>query len=147
MKRIVEAKKLFEYTEATDLKKLKSTYRNLIKENHPDKFTDEDQKEAAEIQSKHIIEAYHLLVSTHPETQAANLEEYTKTVNEATIDDYQYKQSNLKITFTDGSVYEYFGVPKNVYNKLNSAPSLGRFARRHVFHSFIYRNLNKEFKS
>jgi len=50
MKRIKEYKKLFKVEGAIDLKELKTTYRGLVKEWHPDKFQEEEQKkEAGEI--------------------------------------------------------------------------------------------------
>jgi DnaJ-class molecular chaperone len=45
MKRINEYKKLFNIEAPIDLKELKTTYRTLIKEWHPDKFQDEAKKE------------------------------------------------------------------------------------------------------
>src|SRR5689334_4736790 len=118
MKRIIEHRKLFNITQDTDLAQLKTLYRNLMKEWHPDKFQDDAQKAEAENRSKAIIEAYHFLVSISPETHTSNLEEYTATTTNAGIDDFVYKGQTLKVTFQDGSVYEYFGVPKNIYNKL-----------------------------
>ena len=44
MKRVNAYKKLFNVDQDTDLKKLKSTYRNLVKEWHPDKFHSDDEK-------------------------------------------------------------------------------------------------------
>ena len=59
MKRIKEYKKLFKVEGAIDLKELKTTYRGLVKEWHPDKFQDKEQKkEAGEISLK-IIDVYH----------------------------------------------------------------------------------------
>lgn len=143
MKRIAEYKSLLNVEPNTDLKQLKVLYRNLMKKYHPDKFTDEKEKEAAEKESKVIIEAYSFLVSIHPETKESNKEQYEITTN-TPIEDYQYKGGNLKITFNDGSVFEYLGVPKNIYTKLNHTPTLSRFARRHIFHSFTYRMINKQ---
>ena len=48
MKRIKEYKKLFNIEGQIDLKELKTSYRNLVKEYHPDKFLDEAAKEEAE---------------------------------------------------------------------------------------------------
>jgi len=63
MKRIIEYRRLLDIKPDTDLGGLKSTYRSLIKEWHPDKFIDDDvQKAIAEDKSKNIIEAYHFLV-------------------------------------------------------------------------------------
>ena len=144
MRRIAVYRKLLSATEATDLSQLKTNYRNLIKEWHPDKFVgDEERLAEAEDKSKSIIEAYHFLVSIAPETKAFNLEGYTQTTTTSGIDDYSYKGQTLKITFQDGSVYEYFGIPKNIYNKFIGSATLARFAKRHIFYSYIYRNVSK----
>lgn len=145
MKRIIEYRRLLNITPQTDLAGLKSTYRNLMKEWHPDRFIDDAQRQSeAEAKSKNIIEAYHFLVSISPETLAFNLEEYNLTTTTSNIDDFEYKGQTLRISFQDGSVYEYFGIPKNIYNKfINSATQI-RFARRHIFHSYTYRNVSKQ---
>ena len=92
MKRIIDYRKLFDIKQDADLAKLKTVYRNLMKEWHPDKFKDnETQLAEAEEKSKRIIEAYHFLVSVSPETQAANLEEYTLMTTTFGVDDFQYK--------------------------------------------------------
>jgi len=145
MKRIVDYRKLFNITQETDLAQLKVIYRNLMKEWHPDKFTDNDvQKAEAEAKSKVIIEAYHFLVSISPETHASNLDEYAETIGTSGINDFLYKGQTLKVTFNNGSVYEYLGVPKNIYIKLINSSTQARFARRHIFDSFVYRNVGKQ---
>ncbi len=145
MKRIVEYRRLLNIAPETDLGGLKTNYRNLMKEWHPDKFIDDhERKVEAENKSKSIIEAYHFLVSISPETQASNLEEYTQITNNSIIDNYSYKGQTLAITFQDGSVYEYFGIPKNIYNKFLNSSAQIRFARRHIFHSYTYRVASKQ---
>lgn len=145
MKRIVESRKLLEITPEIDLNGLKSTYRSLMKTWHPDKFiNDEEAKAEAEHKSKKIIEAYHFLVSISPETQAATLETYNQTINSSIIDTFYYKGQTLTINFLDGSVYEYLGVPKNIYTKFANSGTLTRFAKRHIFNSYIYRNVSKQ---
>jgi curved DNA-binding protein CbpA len=115
-----------------------------MKDWHPDKFqANETEKLAAEEKSKKIIEAYHFLVSIAPETIAASIEQYTETITVASIEDFEYKNEMLSITFSDGNSYEYFGVPKATYVKLVNAPSQARFARRHICNSFVYRSVNK----
>lgn len=144
MKRIIDHRKLFDVTPETDLSQLKTIYRNLIKEWHPDKFQDSDElKTEAEAKSKLIIEAYHFLVSIAPETHAMNAEVYMQTINTFGIDDFTYKGQTLKVTFQDGSIYEYFGVPKNIYGKLINAPTQARFARRHIFSTYLHRNVSR----
>ncbi|MFI1771544.1 KTSC domain-containing protein [Thalassobellus citreus] len=143
MKRINEYKKLFNVEKNIELKQLKKTYRNLVKEWHPDKFQAGDEKAIeAELKSRQIIDAYHFLVSIAPETKAANLEEYNTTIT-SPIMDWQHKGMLLEITFLDGNTYEYFGVNKALYIKLCQSDKLTRFAKRNIFNSFIYRKIKK----
>ncbi len=146
MKKIIGYRKLLGVSESADLQELKTVYRNLMKEWHPDKFRESHDLHAetnAEAKSKHIIEAYHFLVSIAPETRALNLEAYTLTTTTAGIADFEYKAETLQIKFADGNSYEYFGVPKSIYVKLINAPAPGRFARRHIYNSFPYRSAAK----
>lgn len=143
MKRITEYKKLFNIETETDLKQLKTTYRNLVKEWHPDKFQEEEHKAEAEHKSRKIIDAYHFLVSISPETIASNLEEYNITITESNIADFRHKGLLLEITFLDGTTYEYFGVPKSVYTKMVNTDKLMRFARRNIFNTYLYRKTKK----
>lgn len=144
MKRINEYKKLFNVESDTDLKQLKSTYRNLVKEWHPDKFQDEAEKVEAEIKSQQIIDGYHFLVSIAPETKEANLEAYKLTTEESGIYDFKHKGLLLEVSFTDGTTYEYFGVNKKLFSKLVNADKQFRFAKRNIFNSFLYRKSKKD---
>ena len=140
MKRINQYKKLFKVEEEINLKQLKTTYRGLVKEWHPDKFQADDEKAAeAEIKSREIIDGYHFLVSIAPETKAANLVAYTTTIDSNGIEDFKHKSQVLEVTFLDGNTYEYFGVNKNLFSKLVNADKQYRFAKRNIFNSFLYR--------
>ncbi|MFT5779170.1 MAG: DnaJ-class molecular chaperone [Crocinitomicaceae bacterium] len=140
MKRINEYKKLFGVEQELDLKQLKSTYRGLIKEWHPDKFQDGDALAIeAELKSQKIIDAYHFLVGIAPATKEANLEEYSTTINETGILDFKHKGLLLEITFVGGATYEYYGVPRNVYQKFVNSDKQVRFAKRSIFNSYTYR--------
>lgn len=144
MHKIISYRKTFEATSSTTLADLKLKYRSLIKEWHPDKFAgDEEKKAEAEIKSQRIIEAYHCLVGIHPETHEANKEEYTNITNSMFIDDFAYKGTTLKVTFQEGIVYEYYGVPKSIYVKMVNSPTVVRFAKRHIYNSFPFRNISK----
>ncbi|WP_296619990.1 KTSC domain-containing protein [Marivirga sp.] len=144
MKRINEYKKLFKVEGPIDLKQLKTTYRMLVKEWHPDKFQAGDEKaEEAEEKSSKIIDGYHFLVSIAPETAEANLEEYSKTITQSGIGDFHYKNQVLEITFLDGNTYEYFGVSKNTYTKFLNAENTYRFARRNILSDHLYRKSKK----
>ncbi len=144
MKRINEYKKIFQVTGELDLKELKKTYRSLVKEWHPDKFQDGDEKKAeAEIMGQTVVDGYHFLVSIAPETKAVNLKEYTKTIMECGIENYKHKGLRLEISFTDGSVYEYFGVTPALFRKLINSDKQVRFAKRSIYNSFTYRKSMK----
>jgi curved DNA-binding protein CbpA len=144
MKKIVDYRKLLGVTKDAELQELKSVYRGLMKTWHPDKFNDSPESRLeAEEKSKTIIEAYHFLVSIAPETRNQSLAEYTATTTTSGILDFEYKSQVLKISFVDGSEYEYFDVPKAVYVKFINADSPGRFARRHIFNSFVYRSMSR----
>lgn len=140
MKRINEYKKLFGIENQVELKTLKKSYRDLVKEWHPDKFQNGDPlQEEAEVQSRKIIDGYHFLVSIAPETKASNLEKYTETITNSGISDYNHKGLLLEITFLDGSTYEYFGVTKQVYMKMVNSNKLNRFAKRTIYPNYTYR--------
>ncbi|WP_417590175.1 KTSC domain-containing protein [Owenweeksia hongkongensis] len=145
MKRIKEYKKLFNVEGEPTLKELKTSYRNLVKEWHPDKFQEGDEKAAeAELVSRKIIDGYHFLVSMAQETIEANLPEYTATINESGIADYDHKGLLLTVTFMDGNTYEYFGVNRGLFLKFNNSDKQMRFGKRNIFQSFPYRKAKKE---
>ncbi|OUR91895.1 molecular chaperone DnaJ [Flavobacteriales bacterium 34_180_T64] len=140
MKRINEYKKLFGVENEVELKTLKKSYRNLVKEWHPDKFQNGDAlQEEAEINSRKIIDGYHFLVSIAPETKHSNLVGYTETITSSDIADYKHKGLLLEITFLDGTTYEYFGVTKQVYMKMINSNKLNRFAKRTIYPNYTYR--------
>lgn len=144
MKKIIESRKLLGVEKNVELKALKSIYRNFMKDWHPDKFGDsEAEKLQAEEKSKAFIEAYHLLVSIAPETHEQQKERYTEIITSSKLVDFQYKSQTLQIAFADGSSYEYFGIPHNIYNKFINSSTPDRFARRHIYHSYTYRKVSK----
>jgi curved DNA-binding protein CbpA len=144
MKKIIEARKLLGVDKNAELKDLKSVYRTFMKDWHPDKIQDDEMKKLqAEEKSKAVIEAYHLLVSVAPETHAQQLEKYTESITNSRMIDFLYKGQTLLINFLDGSSYEYFGVSKTIYLKLVNSATPDRFARRHIYHAFVYRKVSK----
>ncbi|MEN8826652.1 MAG: KTSC domain-containing protein [Wenyingzhuangia sp.] len=143
MKRINEYKKLFKVEGTIDLKELKTSYRGLVKQWHPDKFQDEEKKLEAEKISTKIIDGYHFLVSIAPETKEAGQEEYNKTITLSQVADYHHKSMLLEVTFTDGNTYEYFGVNHKLFLKFINSKSINNFGRRNIFKSFVYRKSKK----
>ena len=144
MKKIIEYRKLLGVEKTAELKELKAIYRNFMKDWHPDKFQeDHEAKLQAEEKSKEFIEAYHFLVSIAPETHVQQLEQYTEVITSSKMVDFQYKAQILQVNFADGSSYEYFSLPKNIYGKLVNSDTPDRFARRHIYHSYVYRKVSK----
>ncbi|MCX8523336.1 KTSC domain-containing protein [Chryseobacterium formosus] len=140
MKKIGDYRKLLEVDNTATLKDLKTIYRNVMKDTHPDKFVNNEKgKLEAEEKSKSVIEAYHFLVSINPETQEKYKEEYTETITTSIITDFYLEKSILKVQHLNGKMFEYIGVPRNTYIKMVNADSPSRFARRHIYGNFIYR--------
>lgn len=144
MRKIVDYRKILGVDKNVELAELKSVYRTLMKNWHPDKFTDsEESKLEAEEKSKLIIEAYHFLVSIAAETRQQTIEDYKLTTTTSGLADFEFKNQILTVYFVDGSVYEYFDVPKAIYVKLINADSPTRFARRHIYTNYVYRSTSK----
>ena len=140
MKRINQYKKLFKIEQKIELSALKKTYRNLVKEWHPDKFQQGDDKAVeAEIKSREVIDGYHFLISIAPETKEKYSEEYIQVSMKSGINDFQHKGLLLEVTFNDGTTYEYFGVTKTVFQKLINSDKQMRFSKRNIFNSYLYR--------
>lgn len=143
MKRIKEYKKLFKVEGSIDLRELKKTYRGLVKNWHPDKFQEQEEKDEAEIVSQKIIDGYHFLVSIAPKTKENNSDEYNKVTIQSPVLDFHHKSMLLEVTFTDGNTYEYFGVNKKLFSKFLNSKSMNNFGRRNIFNSFLYRKSKK----
>ena len=140
MKRIGEYRKIFGTEDTSTLKELKTSYRNLVKEWHPDKFMEGDEKAAeAEVMSRKIIDGYKFLISISPETKVTNAPAFELTTTKGGIADYVHKGVLLEISFLDGNTYEFFGVPKNVFLKFHNSDKQVRFAKRNIYSSYLYR--------
>lgn len=144
MKRIERHRAILGVDEKASLSDLKKVYRKIMMEWHPDKFQDSDEsKKLAEEKSAKLIASYHFLVSVHIETHEATKEAYIATTTEASISDFEFKSEILRVVFSDGNEYEYYGVPKAIYVKLVNADTPDRFARRHIYENYLYRSTSK----
>lgn len=144
MKRVIEYRKFLGVDKDVTLKELKTIYRNVMKDAHPDKFVDDEAgKLEAEEKSKTVIEAYHFLVSINKETHERSQEEYTDTIANSIIQDFYFEKKILKVQHFNGTMYEYLGVPYNTYVKMVNADSPSRFAKRHIYGKFIFRKSSK----
>lgn len=145
MIRINQYKKLFNVESAIDLAELKKTYRSLVKEWHPDKFQEQDEKALqAEEKSREITQGYEFLISIAPETKENNLVEYEHILDTCGIVDFNWKNQVLEVEFTNGSTYEYFGVSKPLYIKFVNADKQFRFGKRKIFTSCLYRKSKRD---
>lgn len=77
--------------------------------------------------------------SLHPPGKARTTMERA-SVSSTSIASIGYDESTgtLEVEFTDGSVYQYFDVPKPTYDELMSASSLGQYLARQIKGHFRY---------
>ena len=144
MKRIERHRAILGVDDKATLSDLKKVYRKIMMEWHPDKFQDSDEaKKMAEEKSAKLIASYHFLVSVHIETHEATKHAYIATTTDASISDFEFKSEILRVVFSDGNEYEYYGVPKAIYVKLVNADTPDRFARRHIYENYLYRSTSK----
>jgi len=144
MKRIDRHRAILGVDDKATLSDLKKVYRKIMMEWHPDKFQDSDEaKKMAEEKSAKLIASYHFLVSVHIETHEATKDAYIAPTTDASISDFEFKSEILRVVFSDGNEYEYYGVPKAIYVKLVNADTPDRFARRHIYENYLYRSTSK----
>ena len=138
MANINESRKLLGAHAAMSLKELNVLYKGLMKQHHPDRFQDEQQRVEAEEMSQRIIAAYKLLESMHPETHAIRKRELEEAMA-SNVSDWLYEREVLTINFVDGSAYAFHGVGRNTYNKFVNTDGAVRFVRRHLVGKFTFR--------
>ena len=51
---------------------------------------------------------------------------------------YDPSRDTLEVEFLNGSIYQYFNVPENMYKELMAEPSKGRFLHAHVKNAYPY---------
>ena len=54
---------------------------------------------------------------------------------------YDASSKTLEVEFHSGSLYEYFGVPKEIYDGLMKAESHGSYFHRHIRDKYRYRKI------
>lgn len=54
---------------------------------------------------------------------------------------YEHKSSMLQVEFIEGRVYQYQGVPQDLYEQFLAAPSYGRFFEQRIKNHFPYRRI------
>ncbi|MEP7291495.1 MAG: lysine--tRNA ligase [Chloroflexota bacterium] len=76
-------------------------------------------------------------VLLYPHLRDLNREAHDSTVIRAIA--YAPLSHTLEIEFQSGTIYQYFDVPENVYNELNSAVSHGQYFNANIKNSYAYR--------
>lgn len=79
-----------------------------------------------------------------PETIETSLPKYKETLETCIIVDYKHKGLLLKVVFSDGTKYEYFGVSRNAFLKFDASDKQMRFGKRNIFFSHTYRKVKEE---
>jgi hypothetical protein len=51
---------------------------------------------------------------------------------------YDESSQTLEVEFLNGSIYQYYGVPQNVYDQLMQAGSKGRFLNTYIRNAYGY---------
>jgi hypothetical protein len=51
---------------------------------------------------------------------------------------YDSERKTLELKFQPGGVYQYFGVPRSVYQRLLKAPSIGRFVNEKIKENYPF---------
>ncbi|MGT2501204.1 KTSC domain-containing protein [Bradyrhizobium guangxiense] len=51
---------------------------------------------------------------------------------------YEPQSGTLEVEFVVGTVYQYYGVPQNIYDQLMQEPSKGRFLNTYIKNQYPY---------
>ena len=54
---------------------------------------------------------------------------------------YDENDEILEVEFKKEKVYQYFGVPLNIYNELMAASSKGKFHRRYIMNAYPFEQI------
>jgi hypothetical protein len=58
--------------------------------------------------------------------------------------DYDEEKSTLRITYTSGAVYNYLGVPADVFDEMKEAASKGTFLNYRIKGKYRYKRIRQE---
>lgn len=51
---------------------------------------------------------------------------------------YDEATNTLEVEFQTGAIYQYFGVPQNIYDQLMHAPSKGQFINAYIKNAYPF---------
>ena len=66
------------------------------------------------------------------------MEKYSVASSNISSIGYGPSVDTLEVEFWNGSIYQYFNVPKYLYEKLMEEPSKGRFLHAHIKNAYPY---------
>ncbi len=74
-----------------------------------------------------------------PPAEGAEKKKEMEKLDSTNLDAFSFKNGVLRVKFTNGSIYEYYGVPLGIAEGLRTANSPGGFLNTHVKGSFKYK--------
>lgn len=66
------------------------------------------------------------------------MERYSVSSSNISSIGYELNSGTLEIEFTNGSIYQYYGVPENIYDSLMRESSKGKFFNIYIKNAFPY---------
>lgn len=66
------------------------------------------------------------------------MERYTVASSNIRSVGYDSQTQTLEVEFLDGSIYQYYGVPANLYDQMMQEQSKGRFLNAYIKHQYPY---------
>lgn len=66
------------------------------------------------------------------------MDRYNVASSNVTSIGYDPTTETLEVEFLDGAVYQYYGVPQNMYDQIMSEPSKGRFLNTYIKNAYAY---------
>ena len=67
-----------------------------------------------------------------------HMEKYSAASSNIASVGYDPSRGTLEVEFLDGSIYQYFDVPKNMYDQLMTETSKGRFLHAYIKNAYPY---------
>jgi DnaJ-class molecular chaperone len=89
--------KLFGLSSGATLEEVKNAYKRLAKNNHPDRFTDAEQKKKQELMMMKINEAYDLIVAGIENSEKKDHSVSARNDGEKTETDYSLYKDGIEI--------------------------------------------------
>ena len=66
------------------------------------------------------------------------MERYSVASSNISSIGYDEQSATLEVEFLNGTIYQYYGVPKNMYDQLMQQGSKGRFLNTYIKNAYAY---------